>query len=102
MGDDARWGPVQNAPGNPVVIDKAMSAAATKSTAAQNDGHQRVPATNWVRCCQTSLTPWAASPATTSHAVPVTAAAATTTNAATTVASTASTCHRPSATAKPM
>ena len=47
-----------------------MIAATTKSTVMQNGGHQRVSATNWVRCCQRSLSPWPASAATSSHGDP--------------------------------
>jgi hypothetical protein len=60
------------------------------------------PDTYWRRCCQASLTPWAASPSARSHAGPVTPAAATTTNAIATPHSTAITIHLPSATAKPI
>jgi hypothetical protein len=79
-----------------------MIAATTQSTTMQNGGHQRVLATKWVRCCQRSLSPWPARPATRSHGAPVTAAAATTTKAKVTLLSTAMTFGRPSATAKPM
>jgi hypothetical protein len=79
-----------------------MMPAATKSTVAQNGGHQRVLATKPVRCCHRSLRPWPASPATTSHSGPVTAAAAMTTKTAATTVSTAMTVLRPSATANPM
>ena len=54
-----------------------------------------------VRCCQRSLNPWPARPATSSHGDAVIAAAATTTNANVTLLSTAMTFGRPSATAKP-
>jgi hypothetical protein len=74
----------------------------TKSTTRQNGGHQRVLATNWVRCCQRSLNPWPAKPSTSSQAGPVTPTAARTTNPPATVVSTAMTLGRPSATAKPM
>src|SRR3954470_1627724 len=85
----------------PAAISTAMIAATTQSTTMQNGGHQRVPATKWVRCCQRSLRPGPARPATSSHGDPVTATAATTTNANVTLLSTAITFGRPSATAKP-
>ena len=62
---------------SPAAISMAMMAATTKSTAAQNGGHQRVLATKWVRCCHQSLSPWPARPITSSHGEPVTPAAAT-------------------------
>jgi hypothetical protein len=76
--------------------------ATTKSTAAQNGGHHRVPDTYWARCCHASLSPWAANPSTRSQVGPVMPAAAITTNAIATEHSRAMTLHRPSATAKPI
>jgi hypothetical protein len=80
----------------------AIKAAAVKSTAAQNGGHQRVLATNPVRCCHRSFRPWPASPATSSQPDPVTPTAATTTKTDATLVSTAITVLRPSATLNPM
>ena len=79
----------------------ARIAATTKSTAAQNGGHHRVPVTNCVRCCQRSLRPCPVSPATRSQAGPV-RAAATTTKTVATATSAAMTFQRPSATLNPM
>ena len=59
----------------PAAISTTMIAAATTSTTMQKGGHQRVLATNWVRCCHRSLRAWPARPATSSQGVPVTAAA---------------------------
>src|SRR4051794_39053004 len=85
----------------PAAISTAMIAATTQSTTMQNGGHQRVPATKWLRCCQRSLSPWPARPATSSHGDPVTAAAATTTNPKATLLSAAMILGLPSAAAKP-
>src|SRR5215207_2004268 len=82
----------------PAAISPTMMAATTQSTTRQNGGHHRVLATKWLRCCQRSLSPCPARPATSSHGDPVTAAAATTTNAKATLLSTAMTFGRPSAT----
>ena len=65
----------------PAAISPKMIAATTQSTTMQNGGHHRVLATRWVRCCQRSLSPWPAKPATSSHGDPVTVAMATTTSA---------------------
>ena len=40
----------------PDTIMTASPAATMTSTAQQKGGHQRVPATKWVRCCHRSLT----------------------------------------------
>ena len=40
---------------SPAAISTTMMAATTTSTAMQKGGHQRVLATNWVRCCQAGL-----------------------------------------------
>src|SRR3954453_17588385 len=75
----------------PTAISPALIAATTQSTTMQNGGHHRVLATKWLRCCQRSLSPWPARPATSSHGDPVIAAAATMTNAKVTLLSTAMT-----------
>ncbi len=41
----------------PAAISTARTATTRKSTAAQNGGHQRVPATKWVLCRQRSFAP---------------------------------------------
>jgi hypothetical protein len=56
----------------PAAISPTMIAATTQSTTMQNGGHQRVLATKWVRCCQRSLSPCPARPATSSHGDPLT------------------------------
>src|SRR4051794_41779706 len=71
----------QDSGGRPAVIATAMSAAATKSTAAQNGGHQRGPATKPGRGCHKSLRPGLTKPTTINHAHPGTPAAAATTHA---------------------
>jgi hypothetical protein len=43
----------------PRMIWAATIAATVMSTAKQKGGHQRVPRTNWWRCCQRSFAPWA-------------------------------------------